>query len=117
MITGTEFNREVAVKIEQLCQRFERPLPYAATESTELAVDAERGQAAFILFEQVDRDPAWSGNQYRYSLWKIESGKDPECVHEDHAYEREGNPEIKNLRFEDGSARVVGRKGELHFQF
>jgi len=103
---------------------------YKPTQITESVIDSKKGIAAWILFEQIDTDrnteqgEGWLGDQFRYSLWKMENNGDkPIRIYEDHAYIRLHSKSkltgtqgrdctIKNLQIQDGQIKVFCPEGE-----
>lgn len=107
--------------------RHDHPL-YKPTVVKESVIDEERKIAVFILFEQIDTDrlsedgDGWLGDQFRYSLWKMNGGSEPVQLYEDHAYIRRSKSELtgtrgrdcslKSLKLEGDAIKVVHRKGK-----
>lgn len=101
---------------------------YKPTVVKEHIIDEERKVVAFILFEQIDTErcsehsDGWLGDQFRYSLWKMNGGNDPTQLYEDHAYIRRSKSELtgtrgrdcslKDLRIEGDTIKVIRFKGE-----
>lgn len=107
--------------------RHDHPL-YKPTVVKESVIDEERKIAVFILFEQIDTDrlsedgDEWLGDQFRYSLWKMNGSSEPVQLYEDHAYIRRSKSELtgtrgrdcslKSLKLEGDAIKVVHPKGE-----
>jgi len=102
---------------------------YKPTVVNESVIDEGRKIAVFILFEQIDTDrctehgEGWLGDQFRYSLWKLDGGNDPIQLYEDHAYIRPRSKSeltgtrgrdctLKNICLEGGEIKVSHPKGE-----
>jgi len=122
-----EQTKQVMVKVVE-SYRHNHPL-YKPTVVKESVIDEDRKVAVFILFEQIDTDrlsehgEGWLGDQFRYSLWVIKGGQEPEQLYEDHAYIRPRSKSeltgtrgqdctLKNLRLEDAKIKVSHPKGE-----
>lgn len=115
---------------EALKRAFSSPLPvYQSPRIVEYVIDAKRMIAAWILFEQIDSDRGsedgngWLGDQFRYSLWLMQSEKTPVRLYEDHAYLRPHSRSgltgtrgrdcsLKKLRLENNSLIVSHPEGE-----
>lgn len=125
--TFTEEAKQAMVKVVESHQH-NHPL-YKPTVVKESVIDEERKVAAFILFEQIDSDrgsgngEGWLGDQFRYSLWVMKTGQEPEPLFEDHAYVRSRSKNtltgtrgqdctLKNLRLEGKKIKVSHPKGE-----
>jgi hypothetical protein len=125
--TFAEEAKQAMVEIVE-SHRYHHPL-YIPTRVKEFVISEERGIAVFILFEQIDTDrlsehgEGWLGDQFRYSLWKMEHDKKPVQIYEDHAYIRPRTKSeltgtrgrdcaLKELRLEDDKAKVLHPKGE-----
>jgi hypothetical protein len=93
---------------------------YKPTVVKESVIDEKRSIAAFILFEQIDTDrctedgEGWLGDQFRYSVWKMNGNNEPVQLYEDHAYIRPrtkseltgtqgGDCTIKDIKIDDGT--------------
>ena len=102
---------------------------YKPTTVKEFVIDEERKIAVFILFEQIDTDrvskdgEGWFGDQFRYSLWKLNCNGEPVQLYEDHAYIRPKSKSeltgtrgrdcsLKSLELEGNTIKVVRLKGE-----
>lgn len=102
---------------------------YKPTRVTEKIVDVKRKIAAWVLFEQIDTDrntedgEGWLGDQFRYSLWKMNGSSKPVQLYEDHAYIRSRSKSeltgtrgrdcsLKSLKLEGDTIKVVHLKGE-----
>jgi len=76
-------------------------------------IDEGKGIAAWVLFEQIDTDrctpegDGWLGDQYRYSVWYMEKGKEAKMLHEDHAYIRRSVSQLTGSRGRDCSIDLV----------
>lgn len=118
--------KQVMVKVVEN-HRHNHPL-YQQTVVKESVIDEGRKIAVFILFEQIDTDrctehgDGWLGDQFRYSLWKLNGGSEPVQLYEDHAYIRRSKSELtgtrgrdcslKSLKLEGDAIKVVHPKGE-----
>jgi len=101
---------------------------YKPTVVKESVIDEDRKIAVFILFEQIDTDrcstdgKGWRGDQFRYSLWKMDGGGEPVQLYSDHAYIRGHKSEfigtrgrdcsLTNLKLEGDVIKVTHLKGE-----
>jgi len=102
---------------------------YQPTAVKELVIDEEREIAVFILFEQIDTDrcsesgDGWLGDQFRYSVWKMDGDCESVRLYEDHAYIRPRSKDshtgtrgrdcsLKNLRLEGDVIKVMHLKGD-----
>lgn len=118
--------KQAMVKVAE-SHRHNHPL-YKPTVVKESVIDEERKIAVFILFEQIDTDrltehgDGWLGDQFRYSLWRINGTNDPAQLYEDHAYIRRSKSELtgtrgrdcllKSLKLEGDVIKVTHLKGE-----
>jgi len=119
-----EFDEAMAAVIDN--RQHNHPL-FKPTRITECKINGKMG--AFILFEQIDTDrlseqgEGWLGDQFRYSVWKIEEGGKPVQLFEDHAYIRprtvskltgtQGRDcSLTNLVIEKGKIRVKTAEGK-----
>jgi len=108
--------------------RHEHPL-YKQTSITESVIDEERRLAVCVLFEQIDTDrctaegEGYLGDQFRYSVWKMNGDSKPVQLYEDHAYIRPRSKSemtgtrgrdctIKDLRLEGNQVKIQHPKGE-----
>jgi hypothetical protein len=97
---------------------------YSPAEIFESAVDYKRGIAAWILHEMIDSDAMPSigffggrGSQYRFSIWKMERGKKPKLLTEDHAWTSdEKSCRIEKLALDGGRIKATGSDGKLEFK-
>jgi hypothetical protein len=102
---------------------------YAQTAITEFIIDKDSKRGIFILFEQIDTDRShpdsegYLGDQFRYSIWKIDSSGESDRIYEDHAYIRPRSINtitktrgrdccLKNLKLEAEVITVTHLKGE-----
>lgn len=104
------FEQEVK-KAMDVCvkhHKINHPLFHFPNQIGEHKVDHNLRIAAWILEEMIDTDrcteqgSGWLGDQYRYSVWKMESGKEPVQIYEDHAYTKERGCNIRDLRLYRG---------------
>lgn len=108
--------------------RHNHPL-YVPTQVKESVIDAEHSLLAFVLFEQIDTDrhdaigEGHLGDQFRYSVWKMNGDNKPVQLYEDHAYIRPQTPNpltgtrgrdcsLKNLKIENGVIAVETAGGQ-----
>jgi len=97
---------------------------YTPTGIRESVVDYKRGIAAWILQEMIDTDAIPSigfygrrGSQNRYSVWKMERGKEPKMLHSDHAWSSEERScLIEKLALDGGKIKATGSEGKLEFK-
>jgi hypothetical protein len=86
---------------------------YQETRINGQIIDKGKGIAAWVLFEQIDTDrctpegDGWLGDQYRYSVWYMEKGKEAKMLHEDHAYLRRSVSQLTGSRGRDCSIDLV----------
>lgn len=102
---------------------------YRQTCVTESVIDEERRLAVCVLFEQIDTDrgaaggEGYRGDQFRYSVWKMNGDSKPVQLFEDHAYIRPHTKNemtgtrgrdctIKGLRLEGNQVKVQHPNGE-----
>jgi len=118
---STSFEAKVKLAMQKVVEAhcWKHPL-YKPTRICESVVDVKRQIAAFILFEQIDTDrltpydEGWLGDQFRYSLWKIEGDNDPVQIYEDHAYIRpRSKSELTGTRGRDCSLRNLRLEGDV----
>jgi hypothetical protein len=115
-----EVDKAMAKCIEENMHRED----YTPTGITESAVDYKRGIAAWILQEMIDTDAIpsigfWGrrGSQNRYSVWKMERGKEPKMLHSDHAWSSEERGcRIEKLALDGGRIKAAGSDGKLEFK-
>jgi len=113
----TERVKQKMVKVVEDHQH-NHPL-YKPTVVKESVINDESKIAAFILFEQIDTDRnteqgcGWLGDQFRYSLWKMENDGKPTQLYEDHAYIRENKSELTGTRGRDCTLKDLRFEGEL----
>ena len=97
--------------------RHNHPL-YKPTVVKESVIDEDRKIAVFILFEQIDTDrctehgEGWLGDQFRYSLWKMNGDSEPIRLYEDHAYIRRSKSELTGTRGRDCSLKSLKLEGD-----
>lgn len=125
-----EFGAKVQKAMEEVVANHQHNHPlYQPTQIKEYKIDYQRKLAAWILFEQIDTDrctpegEGWLGDQFRYSVWRMEGDKAPVQVYEDHAYIRPRTPSgltgtrgrectIRALRLDKGKVIVRNYQGE-----
>jgi hypothetical protein len=57
------------------------------------------------------------GSQDRFSIWKMEKGKEPKLLTEDHAWSSEERScLIEKLALKDGKITATGSDGKLEFK-
>ena len=111
-----EYAKQAMVKVVE-SHRHNHPL-YKPTVVKESVIDEDRKIAVFILFEQIDTDrctehgDGWLGDQFRYSLWKMNGTNDPVQLYEDHAYIRRSKSELTGTRGRDCSLKSLKLKGD-----
>jgi hypothetical protein len=104
------FEAEVKAAMERYVEshKISHPLFNFPCQIAESKIDYEAGIAVWILSEMIDTDrctpqgSGWLGDQYRFSVWKMERGKKPARIYEDHAYTKERGCEIRSLRLYKG---------------
>jgi len=113
------FKDKVKKAMEELVKAHQHNHPlYQKTDIKESIIDENNKKAAFVLFEQIDTDrctpesEGWLGDQYRYSIWFMEEGKNPNRLYEDHAYIRKSISGLTNSRGRDCSIKLEGIIGE-----
>ena len=118
-----EFKAEVDKAMDECIDGHRHNHPdYRETRIDQSKIDYTGGIAAWVLFEQIDKC-AWTGNQYRYSLWTMKKDGEPKRVYEDHAYVREDVPsgsewkgrfcEIRNPVISDNKVKVTAPDGKV----
>jgi hypothetical protein len=113
------FEAEVKTAMEKCVEQHKRthPLFNFPTEIHESVIDHDSKIAIWILKEMIDTDrctpqgSGWLGDQFRYSVWKMESGKEPTQLYEDHAYTKERGCDIRGLRFYQGKVTFTVHDG------
>jgi len=124
------FTKQATQAIAEVVKNHQHNHPlYKPTCVKESVIDENLKIAVFILFEQIDTDrntevgEGWLGDQFRYSLWKI-NGDKPIQLYEDHAYIRPRSKSeltgtrgqecsLKDLKVEGQTIKVTHLKGHV----
>lgn len=107
------FQAFVAKQIAKVVEMSQPPHPqFQPTRVTEIEINTQNQQAAFILFEQIDVD-AFTGDQFRYSVWIMEAKQDPQRIYEDHAYIRSSVSLLTGSTGRDCRLHSLSLKGDL----
>ncbi|MBI4162870.1 MAG: hypothetical protein HY513_04250 [Candidatus Aenigmarchaeota archaeon] len=78
--------------MDAIVKRHEHPHPYYdPTEISDWRIDETSKRAAFVLAEQIDTDRSengigWLGDEFRVSLWYLESYQEPRMLYKDEAW-------------------------------
>ena len=115
-----EVDKAMAKCIEENMHRED----YTPTRIRESAIDYKRGIAAWILQEMIDTDAIPSigfygrrGSEDRFSVWKMEKGKEPKLLTEDHAWSSDKRScLIEKLALDGGRIKATGSDGKLEFK-
>lgn len=113
-IQKMDFETSVKQKMEECVKDHKRNHPlYQDPHIAGSKIDKEKKVAAWVLFEQIDTDrctaegEGWLGDQFRYSVWVMKQGSEPERLYEDHAWKRMSVSQLTGSRGRDCRIHLV----------